>query len=222
MKNGNSTIEFQQSTDCMEAKNLLKIIRMDLYEISNMEILEVGCGCGNFSYQVAKTFNLHHVTLSDMENYVDKNHFDKNGIKTSFIEMNLESDLNISKQFDLVFNTDVIEHLEKDKKALENMFSLVKVGGLLIVGTPNLYRIGNLMLKLLGKLHFPRKLGEDVYGDCIHIREYSPSMLINLAKCCKFKEMKIYKVGFMLPYINLCISSFIPFMNQYNFLVLKK
>ncbi len=215
------SIEHRLSMDCFIHQTLIKIITI-VFNANNMEILEVGCGCGACAYQVAKTFSLHHITLSDVTNYVDKNHFDKSGIKTSYIEMNLENDLNISKQFDLVFSTDVIEHLEKDKKALENMFGLVKAGGLLIVGTPNLYRITNLMLKLLGKLHFPRNLGEDVYGDCIHIREYSSSMLINLAKSCHFKEIKIYKMGIVFPYTKFCISNFIPFMNHYNFLVLRK
>jgi 2-polyprenyl-3-methyl-5-hydroxy-6-metoxy-1,4-benzoquinol methylase len=207
--------------DCFIHQTLIKIIKNN-FHINDIEIMEVGCGCGACAYQVAKTFNLQYVTLSDITNYVDKYQFEQSGIKNNFIKINLENDISISKEFDLVFSTDVIEHLEKDKQALKNMFALVKPGGLLIVGTPNLYRMGNLMLKLLGKLHFPRKLGEDVYGNCIHIREYSPSMLISLAKNCNFKEIKIYKIGFIFPYIGFCISSFVPFMNHYNFLVLRK
>ncbi len=40
------------------------------------------------------------------------------------------------EQYDVVINNDVIEHIEDDKKAIKNLWSYVKPGGILIVTVP--------------------------------------------------------------------------------------
>jgi len=82
--------------------------------------------------------------------------------------------------FDLVFSMDVIEHVEDDNTFFKEHIRIAKPGGVILIGTPNRYRIVNVLLMLLGQLKYPRKLGEDSYGECIHIREYSENMLKKL------------------------------------------
>jgi len=85
-----------------------------------------------------------------------------------------------SNTFDLVFSMDVIEHVEDDHTFFKEHIRIAKPGGVILTGTPNRYRTINVVLMLLGRLKYDRKLGEDSYGECIHIREYSENMIKKL------------------------------------------
>ena len=127
--------------------------------------------------------------------------------------------------FDLVFSIDVIEHVSDDKKFLAEQIRILKSGGEIILGTPNYYRVSNLILFLLGMLKYPRKLGVDNYGDIIHLREYKRSQLVELLDLFKDKidSIKIIpvwlgisflKIGFVVPpwvLGNLCHFWFVKF-----------
>jgi 2-polyprenyl-3-methyl-5-hydroxy-6-metoxy-1,4-benzoquinol methylase len=87
-----------------------------------------------------------------------------------------------SNFFDLTFSTDVIEHVNDDFRFVSELVRITKHGGTILIGTPNIQRPVNKLLNLFGKLHFPRKLGVDTYGDCVHLREYSKLDIINLVQ----------------------------------------
>jgi len=82
--------------------------------------------------------------------------------------------------FDLVFSMDVIEHVENDHRFFSEHIRIAKPGGTILIGTPNRHRLSNLLLKFVGKLHYPRIMGEDSYGRVVHLREYERYQLINL------------------------------------------
>jgi SAM-dependent methyltransferase len=55
--------------------------------------------------------------------------------------------------FDLVFLTEVIEHLENHKAAIFNLARVAKPGGRLIITTPNIMRLDSRLAFLLSGLH---------------------------------------------------------------------
>lgn len=99
--------------------------------------------------------------------------------------------------FDLVFFTDVIEHLHNPpQKPLEEIRRVLKVGGLLVLTTPNVVNLRNRMSFLLGRsIHsdfiawFGKSGGErtEFFG---HSREYTLSEIKEMFRQLDFAVIK--------------------------------
>ena len=61
-----------------------------------------------------------------------------------------------SESFDIVINTELLEHLENHRHALSELTRLVKPNGLLILETPNIMRLQSRFHFLLTGFHKPR------------------------------------------------------------------
>ena len=81
---------------------------------------------------------------------------------------------------------DVIEHVSKDREFIAEKLRVASQGGLIIIGTPNRWRLTNIFLWIFGKLKYPRVIGQDTYGEILHLREYSKQDLVALV--ANFKE----------------------------------
>lgn len=57
----------------------------------------------------------------------------------------------VDGSFDLIFHQDVIEQTKKPYLFLSEQFRVLKNGGFLVFGTPNLLRPANLLKLFLGK-----------------------------------------------------------------------
>lgn len=86
--------------------------------------------------------------------------------------------------FDCVYSIDIIEHVPDDKRFLQESLRVLRRKGIIIVGTPNHERLSLRMLQLIGRpMKFPRLLGKDpIYGEVVHLREYSRNSLVDLFK----------------------------------------
>lgn len=108
-------------------------------EFISGDILEVGCGIGNFTDTLSK---LGKVTAIDIErSYLNERNF-SDGTKIGFGDIEKGEYFFESKKFDTIVCLNVLEHIEDDKKALDNLYNLLKDEGKLIVlvpSHPNLY-----------------------------------------------------------------------------------
>lgn len=124
------------------------------------EILEVGCGIGNFTLTLSMYGK---VTAIDMDqSLIEK--FNKDNIpniKAGYGDIETGKYFFPKKTFDTIVCINVLEHIENDIKALENMFSLLRVNGNLILLVP----IHNF---LYGEID--RSIG--------HFRRYDPNNLV--------------------------------------------
>lgn len=99
------------------------------------DILEVGCGIGNFTGTLANYGNVWAIDIN--ENYIKE-------LKTTDIQANVGAG-NIDKgeyffgnrKFDAVVCINVLEHIEDDSAALSNFNKLLKKGGRLILMVPS-------------------------------------------------------------------------------------
>lgn len=142
--------------------------------------LEVGCGKGFFSYLVGLS-GIKQIYGCDV--YSDMQKEEIANVATTVNYRGVKSDNLIpyaDNVFDLVFSMDVIEHVEKDYQFIKEHIRTCKRSGTIIIGTPNLYRLANLPLLALGLLRYPRIMGKDTYGECMHLREYRKIDLIAL------------------------------------------
>ena len=109
--------------------------------------------------------------------------------------------------FDFVFHQDVIEHNERPYNFLNEQYRVLKKGGTLLCGTPNLFRPGNIIKLLLGRLNFPIKIGyNEEIGNYIHVQEFYEQQLKLLLKEVGFTDIKVKHCYFGLSFTNICFS----------------
>jgi SAM-dependent methyltransferase len=114
------------------------------------DILEVGAGIGNFS-GVLKTYG--DVTAIDIsKKYL--NEYKTTGIMCGYGDIEKGRYFFRQKQFDSIVCLNVIEHIENDRKAFENIYKLLKHNGVSIVLVPAHRILFSRYDKLLG--HYRR------------------------------------------------------------------
>lgn len=189
----------------------------------NDQVFDCGCGDG-FHTSILKNYS-QNIFGADLENRTKKE-FNVNFVKIS------EYDFGEKNKWNAVFSFDVIEHVEDDCKYLEELVSITKKGGLIIVGTPNRKRLSNRLISLVkGPIKYPYYLGYSYEsgGDIIHLREYTDRDLIGLANQLdnvETLELRAFFLGLYtrfgpMGFVNIK-SKFLKKYAQHLFMVLVK
>lgn len=165
------------------------------------KILDISSGQGTGSYCLKGLSDTAYCI--DLDNYLDMATLKENYKEIQFTKYDGKTIPYEDNTFDVVYSFDVIEHCDNYDLFTKETVRVLKNGGWLVLGTPNLNRPGNALLKLFGKLKFPRKLGDSYYGECIHIKEFSDKDLQNLF--ADISEIKHIKTCF----IDIGISNFL-------------
>lgn len=97
------------------------------------------------------------------------------------------SDVIESESVDIAVATHVIEHIPDDLKAVNELYSVLKKGGIAILNTPNRKRLTRIIIEMFtGKKKFPHRE---------HIREYIESDIMELLKKSLFEIYKIFPIA---------------------------
>lgn len=141
------------------------------------EILEVGCGIGNFTKSLTKYGQL--FTIDIVESYIDevKNIVNENA---GYGDMETGKYFFKDKRFDSVVCLNVLEHMRNDNQALKNLYKLLKSKGFLILLVP-------LHPFLYGKID--QSIG--------HFRRYKEGNLIKNLKDVGFKIIESRRLNFL-------------------------
>lgn len=99
---------------------------------TNPEILDMGCGCGVL-LDYLKTKGIDNVEGVDFQDFFIEHALTK-GRKVKLYD--IENGINFDKKYDVIVLSDVLEHLNDDKKAVNNIFSILKDNGICIVFVP--------------------------------------------------------------------------------------
>lgn len=181
--------------------------------------LEIGCGKGFFSFVAAKNGRIRSSYGVDVFNDFQIKEISQYAEKVGYKDINNETVPYEDNTFDLVFSMDVIEHVENDEMFVREHLRVCKKNGRVIIGTPNYFRITNLLMYLLGKLKYPRDMGSDTYGKCIHLREYKRNQLLDLIRKNKssINETSIHMVPcwFGVMALDIGISKLPRFLENY-------
>jgi SAM-dependent methyltransferase len=138
------------------------------------DILEVGSGIGTFSEKIIRDFPLSHITLTDISlAYVKRlekrfskgnNNNDDNDNNISICKLDLNCKEDYDKigyeRFDSIIAINVLEHVENDIYALQQLHKLLKNGGMLIILVPCHKFLYNIIDKKIG--HFRRYSKNDL------------------------------------------------------------
>jgi ubiquinone/menaquinone biosynthesis C-methylase UbiE len=127
---------------------------------------------------------------------------------------------------ELVLHQDVIEHTTKPYLLLAENHRLLKPGGFLLFGTPNIFRPANIMKLLLGKLTFPWFFVNGA-EKMTHVQEFNAVGLKLMLEEIGFDVLSINHCFFGVSFLKINIRDF-PAGNlgrnlcQYLFFVAQK
>jgi len=112
-------------------KYLIDLIKKDSKDI---KILDIGCSSGIFLKDLEEIgFNNNNLFGVDISEKAILN-CKKNGLANTFV-MDAQN-ITLNEKFDIIVASDCLEHLEDDKKALQNWESLLKNNGKIYVFVP--------------------------------------------------------------------------------------
>lgn len=138
------------------------------------DILEIGCGIGNFTKSLLKFGNIWAIDIN--EGNLKQTKFAVENAKVGFGDIEENQYFFTKKSFDCIVCINVLEHICEDVKALRNMYKLLKKGGVLIMLVPaHPFLFGSI---------------DESIG---HFRRYKKNDLLNLFK----------KTGFVFEYVRI-------------------
>lgn len=181
---------------------------LNKYLRSQYDVLDIGCGAGTICFYISnKVRSVTGVDISSKAiNECHKSAKKLNLKNTEFYTMNFPEQLP-KKRYDLIICFEVIEHLENDIYALNQMYKLLKPHGLLILSTPSenapLYRLGLL-----------KKFDNDVG----HLRRYNMVQLKKIFRDNHFSVHETVKTESILRnflYTNILAGKSIRFIRSF-------
>lgn len=142
------------------------------------DILEVGCGIGNFTPVLSKYGKVWAIDIND--NYIRQIKKEQGGeIKAGKGDIEKGEYFFGDKKFDSIVCLNVLEHIRDDNAALKNLFSLLKSGGRLILLVPaHQFLYGNIDKEI------------------DHFRRYPKREIVSRLKGCGFKIIKSQRFNF--------------------------
>ena len=125
---------------------------------TGLSIVDIGCGGGLISEPLAmKGADVTGIDASAMSIEVAKRHAMQSNVKVNYIH-GLSSDLVAQRrQFDVVINAEVVEHVPDQAQLIKECASLVKPGGLLVLATLN-RTIKSFIIAIVGAEYVMRYL----------------------------------------------------------------
>jgi ubiquinone/menaquinone biosynthesis C-methylase UbiE len=130
--------------------NVYRILRANLKQFIPTNILDVGCGDGQRTIEIANYFNINHNEIHGIDYNYDfiincKNYFNA-------VQLNLESeDIPYDdNSFDLVICNQVLEHLKNYQRVINELIRVTRKTGYILIGIPNLAHLINRILLLFG------------------------------------------------------------------------
>lgn len=146
----NFSREWESRINNVETNKRLNVVFKKLFKTSDLKgkrFLEVGCGIGYFSNRATDIGA--YVTGIDVGPKLIEICKSKN--KSAHFRVGSASDIPFKNNiFEVLLSTEVIEHVDDQSKAINEMIRVVKPGGLLVITTPN--KLFKPLFDLLSKI----------------------------------------------------------------------
>ena len=151
----------------------------------NLNILDVGCGSGNFYTYIKKNFQNHKYLGIDFDgNHIKASKFKQKEFK--LITKDLRGEWFFG-EFDFVWSSEVIEHIMDDNSFFSKLVKSTKKNGYIIITTPYINSIRNFSIKYPWHAYVSKTENGE------HVRQgYSENDLYNFAKIHNLELKNIY------------------------------
>ena len=104
------------------------------------DILDAGCGFGQYSYFMAKQFPGANILAVDVKiDYLDdcRYFFNRSGIKNTEFQFADLTKTDFNNQFDFILSVDVMEHIQDDIEVFKRFHKALRNGGRVLINTPS-------------------------------------------------------------------------------------
>lgn len=104
------------------------------------DILDAGCGFGQYTYYMAKKFGSANILAVDVkQDYLDdcKYFFKQTGYDNCQFEFGDLSKIEFDNRFEFILSVDVMEHIEDDIGVFGRFYKALKPGGRVMINTPS-------------------------------------------------------------------------------------
>ncbi|HJD56375.1 MAG TPA: bifunctional 2-polyprenyl-6-hydroxyphenol methylase/3-demethylubiquinol 3-O-methyltransferase UbiG [Rickettsia endosymbiont of Pyrocoelia pectoralis] len=116
---------------------IIEKIKSHYNQISELKILDVGCGGGLIATSLAaQGFNVTAIDALQSNIDIAANYAKENNIKVNYLKSTIE-ELESDTQYDVVICLEVVEHVDNVQQFLVNLAERVKPGGMAIISTIN-------------------------------------------------------------------------------------
>ena len=108
----------------------------------------------------------------------------------------------VYRKFDLILCSEVIEHIQNPKEAIENLYQCLNSGGILILTTPQKFSILELCSKIAlapGIINIVRKIYKEPVNELGHISLLTSNSLTKIIINSGFEVLDYKKFGLYLP-----------------------
>tara|TARA_B100001564_G_C20583846_1_gene644484 strand:- start:61 stop:825 length:765 start_codon:yes stop_codon:yes gene_type:complete len=148
---------FESSIRIQKANKTINVLKDFLNDTSNLNLLDIGSSSGIMTNQYAKFFN--NVIGLDLDakavNYANENFREEN---LKFICSPIEESNLPENSFDVVTCSQIYEHVPSDKKLMDEIFKLLKPGGVCYFAATNRFKIIEPHYKLPFLSFFPKSI----------------------------------------------------------------
>lgn len=139
--------------------------------------------------------------------YLLKNKFEGTGIIIDEVKIEEEKLPYPENEFDMVYWGATIEHLHNSpKKPMNEMYRVLKPGGIFIISTPNILSLKHRLLLLLGISFMPSI--EYVYNSKFHGGHHREYTMLDLIKVCKWTGYEIIEANYVDTFWSLSLKKF--------------
>ncbi len=194
----------------------------------SLKLLDIGCGSLTQLYKYKKSDDVYHCIdyYKSIEGKYDK-----------YFQMDLNEQRiykKIKAKYDVIFCSEVLEHLYSPDDLLEEIKQLMHKDSILILSTPNLayyinrillfFGISPLFLENSSETKLGRKFKKFGQGNPIegHIKVFTYGALLDLFKAKKLKVTKIISVPVWYLPFDRVVCKFFPSLSPDNIYILKK
>lgn len=174
-------------------------------------VLDLGCGIGQLSYQLAKKGMRVTAVDLDIKQAITLQNLITNKYpfvsKVSFEKGNALDLSNINKKYDLITLADVVEHITDKEKLFTATIEKLNNNGVIALHTDNLTKLQLLLFakKLIYFLTFRNPKSYNLAwsgGEGGHVGLQTPKQLINLLKKFQFESICQYDKDYLLAKIS--------------------
>jgi len=196
---------------------------------NNLQVLEIGGAYGEYLMFLYNTFHyqISSLDFSPTGNIATLEKFKKAGVPIQIIERDLFSDISDLPRFDIVYSLGFIEHFDDLTPVVSKHVELVKPGGIILLGIPNL---GGIYKKVLRRIapsfeethnldtmnldswtEFEQKLGlQPIFKG--YIGGFEPMTMKKLEK----KSLTNISIYFIVNVLTVLLSFTFRFLRRYN------
>jgi len=135
MAKQNDRIEDKKTNSLKLAKCMIKMLADLGFELTEgMKILDFGCGKGYLASAFAELgYDVYGVDIRESE-LIDKDHFAKMELDNYVFPFE-------DNYFDFIYSTSVLEHTQNTQECLEEIYRVLKPGGVTYHTLPSMYRL---------------------------------------------------------------------------------